>query len=236
MAVGTVGLLATAGALGGLGWVWRREQAAAKAGRAALFADCMDLLAGAELLQDGLDYPVLRGRWQGCPVELKPIADTAALRKLPTLWLQVTLTAPTGAPGVLDVLQRPWGAEYWSPSADLPVSVPTPPGLPETAQIRLDHERASSLLPLLASRAALLARPATKELLITPKGVRLVVQIGEAERGSYLLFREARFALQRLEREALAAMLREAGRLLEEVRRATCWRSHGRRPTLDAAA
>lgn len=215
---------------------WRREQRRARAWRAELLADALDLIERPELRQDGLDYPVLRGRWRGLAVELKPIADTAALRKLPSLWLQVTLAAPTGASGIADVLLRPLGVEYWSPASNLPVSVPTPACLPETAQIRLDHEDAACLLPLVAAHAALLARPATKELLITPKGVRLVVQLAEAERGSYLLFREARFPIRRLGRAALEEMLVATARILEDARRAMAGRNDGCHPTLDAAA
>ncbi|MEK0081829.1 hypothetical protein [Benzoatithermus flavus] len=236
MPLAAAGLLLAIPAAVALVHAWRREQRRARAWRAELFADALDLIEGPALRQDGLDYPVLRGRWQGLAVELKPIADTVAMRKLPSLWLQVTLTAPTGASGIADVLLRPLGVEYWSPASDLPVSVPTPASLPETAQIRLDHEGAASLLPLVAAHAALLARPATKELLITPKGVRLVVQLAEAERGSYLLFREARFAIRRIERAALEEMLVATARILEDVRRAMAGRNDGYRPTLDAAA
>lgn len=216
----------------GLAWVWRRDQRSARAARAELLAEAAGLLEGAEQAQDGLDYPTVRGRWRGLAVELRPIADTMALRKLPSLWLQVTLQAPTKAPGVLDVLLRPLGVEHWSPMADLAVSVPTPAGLPETAQVRLDREEATALLPVAQAHAAFLARPTAKELLVTPKGARLVVQLAEGERGSYLLFREARFPVRRVERAALEALLAEAAQVLATVREAM----DGERPRLDAAA
>jgi hypothetical protein len=236
MALLTASLLA-APAAAAMVWSWRREQRLARALRSELFLDALDLVEGRTLTQDGLDYPRLRGRWRGLAVDLRPVADTAALRKLPCLWLQVTLTAPTGSPGVLDVLLRPVGTEYWSPAAELPIVADTPAGLPETAQLRLSSEAAARLLPVAAAQGDLLAQPGAKELVIAPKGVRLTVQLAEAERGSYLLFREARFPIRRIERAMLEGLLVDAARVLRDVRAAMAGGSDGDdRPTLDAAA
>src|SRR5689334_4478458 len=97
--------LTAAGVL--LAWRWRRDQALLRAQRRRFLAGCQDLLLAPRLTQDGADYPTLRGTYRGFRVELKPIADTLALRKLPALWLSVTVEGPTGAPGVLDALLRP---------------------------------------------------------------------------------------------------------------------------------
>lgn len=222
--------LAAAGVLG-LGWVWRREQRRVGAARGELLAGCAGLVDAPVLARDGLDYPVLRGRRAGCAAEIRPLADTTALRKLPALWLQVTLAGRTGAAGVLDALRRPLGTEHWSPAADLPVSLPAPPELPPDVQVRADHGGVA-LLPVLRAQAGFLHRPDAKEVLVTPKGVRLVVLLAEADRGSYLLFRDARFAIRRLEPEHLAELLRGAERLMDNARA-----SAARAPvTLDAAA
>jgi hypothetical protein len=205
-------------AAAGLGWVWRREQRRVGSTRGCLFEGCLELLDGATLARDGLNYPVLRGRWAGHAVELRPIADTLALRKLPSLWLQVTLTGATGAPGVLDALSRPLGVESWSPHGTLPLDLPTPPELPPTLRLRADGEDGAALLPVLLAQAAFLALPTTKEVLVTPKGVRLVVQLAEGERGAYLLFRDAQFAIRRLAAEEVAALLDRAADLHRAVR------------------
>ena len=43
----------------------------------------------------------------------------------------------------------------------------------------------------MAAQAALFADPLVKELVISPKGLRLVILAEEADRGRYLLFRDA---------------------------------------------
>lgn len=201
-----------------LAWVWWREQGRVARVRGELLADCLGLLERPVLVRDGLDYPVLRGRFAGCGAEIRPLADSAALRKLPALWLQVTLTGATGAPGVLDALRRPLGTEYWSPARDLPAGLPTPDELPADAELRFDRQAALALLPALQAQSGFLHRPEGKEVLITPKGVRLVVLLAEAERGSYLLFRDAQFAIRRLDPAYGRELLDRAARLVADVR------------------
>ena len=48
---------------------------------------------------------------------------------------------------------------------------------------------------LIAAHAGLLADPRVKELLISPKGLRLVILAEEAERGRYLIFRDAEMGM-----------------------------------------
>jgi hypothetical protein len=218
MPVGSSVLLAAAAGLGACATVWRREQRRVRAARAELFADCTPLLDGCRTVQDGLDYPRLRGGYAGHAVEVRAIPDSAALRKLPVLWLQVSLVGETRAQAVLDLLLRPLGSEYWSPAHDLPSILPTPAGLPQTAQIRTDGAAAAALLPAVLRHAAFLHEPDAKELLVTPRGVRLVVRLAEAERGGYLLFRDAQFALPRLEPSRLLALLVLARDLLADIR------------------
>ena len=226
-----LGLGVAAAGIAGLACVWRSEQRRVGARRGRLFGDCAGLLDAVQVVRDGLDFPVLRGHYGGHGVELRPIADMVALRKLPALWLQVTLTAPTGAPGILDVLLRPLGVEFWSPAAELPVGVATPPELPATAQVRADGKAAAALLPALLPQTEFLARPTTKEILIAPSGVRLVVQLAEGERGAYLLFRDAQFPVEELATGQIAELLDRAVALLRDVQK----RTRGR-PALDAAA
>lgn len=51
------------------------------------------------------------------------------------------------------------------------------------------------------------ADPHAKELLITPKGVRIVWQLAEAERGRYGVFRQVEFGEVRLAPDLLRAIL-----------------------------
>lgn len=213
LAATTLGL---AGATG-LAWLWRCQHQRAGERRERLFDRCRGLVASPSLVSRRPDYPVLRGRWRGCQAELRPVLDGLAVRKLPALWLQVSLLAPTGAPGTLDALSRPLGGEFWSPSSELEIRLATPSGLPETVQVRADHPRAASLLPALARQRAFLTRADAKEVLITPKGVRLVVLLAEADRGPYLLLRQGHFAVDRLDPDLARTLLDGAFGLREEV-------------------
>ena len=111
---------------------------------------------------------------------------------------------------MIDALLRPTGAEHWSPSERLPHRLPTPPSLPETVLLRADGEAAEALLPLLP--AGFLGSTHAKEALITPKGVRLVVLVDEAERGPYLVLRQARFATAELDADRARSLLEQADR------------------------
>ena len=228
----TAALLAAAALAAPLACVWIGEQRRVGRERGRLLDGCLGLLDAPALTRDGLDYPVLRGRRDGLRVELRPLADNAAPRKLPSLWLQVTVVAPTGAPGAIDALLRPLGTEHWSPHADLPLDVATPPDLPAPARVRAD-EGGLALLPLLRAPAAagFLHRAAAKEVLVTPRGVRLVVQLAEGERGAYLLFRDSRFAVGELPAAEVAALLDQAAALHAAARRRPAARGR-----LDAAA
>jgi hypothetical protein len=123
--------------------------------------------------------------------------DTVAWRKIPSLWLKVTVLAPNPGIGVLDFLVRPQGVEFYSPSAELPHQVRVPDGWPQHAILCTDD---TARMPRLHERhAALFDDPHMKELLITAKGVRLVRQLWQAERAEYLVLRQAKFANVRAE-------------------------------------
>lgn len=226
-------MLATASGLAGvawLTWLWHREQRRGGDQRDRLFDRCGGLLAADSVERRRPDYPVLRGRWRGRTVELRPITDTITARKLPVLWLQVSLLAPTGAGSVLDALLRPLGGEFWSPASELETRLRVPLGLPATLQLRGDHPAAADLLLALQAQAAFLKRPDAKEILVTPKGVRLVVLLAEGERAAYLLLRQARFAVDELDPALVRVLLDHAFALHQDVVALT----HGQAP--DAAA
>ena len=62
----------------------------------------------------------------------------------------------------------------------------------------------------LTPHVAMFEDPRVKELLVTPRGVRIVYQIDQAERAQYMVLRQAQFAEQ-----PLAALL--AQRLLDRA-------------------
>src|SRR5262249_51733657 len=134
--------------------------------------------------------------------------DHMAVRKLPSLWLQVTLIGPLPVPGVVDFLARPQNTEFYSPSASLPFSLRIPPEWPQHALLRGDVEDQDMPATLLGAHIHIFDDPKTKELLVTPRGVRIVYQASQGERAYYLVLRQPEFGEPRLP-AALARQLLE---------------------------
>jgi hypothetical protein len=132
------------------------------------------------------------GTWQGRAVQVRTIVDTLAVRKLPSVWLSVTLAGPVPVPGTLDVMLRPAGPTTFSRFDDLAVTLPTPAGWPDEAVVRSESQAAAGALAALG-HPALLAEARLKELLVTPNGVRAVAILAEADRARYGVFRQADF-------------------------------------------
>jgi hypothetical protein len=143
-------------------------------------------------------HPVLEGAYRGYAIRLEPIIDQVAVRKLPSLWLLTTVFAPVPYRGTVDILARPQNTEFYSPADRLDHTIATPPGWPTHAQIRSDDPAAMPPRDRLTPHVAMFEDPRVKELVVTPRGVRIVYQIDQAERGHYLVLRQARFAEQPL--------------------------------------
>lgn len=196
-----------------LAWLYRRDQQRTAAHRHRAFENCRGVLDGAELTQDRGDYPVLTGTRGGHAVELSLLADNINVRKLPVLWLKLSVRRPLPVGGVLDVMLRPKGTEYFSPADRLPDWLPTPSGWPEQAVLR---GRGRAEMAGIAARLdphlrALGDDGRFKELLVGPGGARLVWMVDEAERSQYLAMRQASFRNDILERAMVERLI---GRLV----------------------
>ena len=181
-----------------LPWLYRRDARRLRQQRAQLFSQCLELFQTYQVTQLGADFPSLKGSYRGFLVSLEPILDTVAWRKLPSLWLKASVYTPNPQTGVLDFLVRPQGAEFYSPSESLPYRLPIPHSWPQHAILCTDlcaDKRAYMPQPeLITPHMAVFDDPKMKELLVTPKGVRLVWQIWQAERSEYLVLRQAKFS------------------------------------------
>ncbi|MFM7446125.1 MAG: hypothetical protein ACKO2N_19890, partial [Tabrizicola sp.] len=127
----------------------------------------------------------------GLAFDLQAIPDTLTFRKLPALWVLVTLPEPLPLDATLDLMARPSGNEPFTRFATLPQSLPTPPNLPKEIAIRTDDAPRLPPPDLIAAHADLFQDPRVKELVLSPKGLRIVILAEEADRGRYLIFREA---------------------------------------------
>ena len=159
-----------------------------------LFAQVAALFADAEIKAgESLGSYVLTGLYDDHKFELKTITDTLNTRKLPSLWLMITLKSAMPIRHTLDMMMRPAGPSTFSNFDFLPAILPTPSGFPEQAVLHSDEGKPPFDLNLLRPVLSLFKNQRAKEFLATPNGLRLVTQLGEAQRARYLVAREARF-------------------------------------------
>ena len=190
--------------------IYRRARARQVAVRSAYFDDCKSLFEDCRVVPHGTDFPVLEGRHAGYQFRLEPIVDHMAVRKLPSLWLKVSLLGDLPVPGAVDFLARPQNTEFYSPSASLPHSLRIPAGWPQHAMLRTDIDDPSLPLDLLAPHMHIFDDPKAKELLVTPRGVRIVYQASQGQRAYYLVLRQPEFGDPRLSTKLALQLLVQA--------------------------
>ena len=156
------------------------------------FTDALPLLDSYRVTQQGQGWPVLTGRYQGVEVRLEPVLDDMAWRKLPSLWLKATVLTPNPARGTLGLLVRARGGEFYSPTAEMAHRLVLPKAYPPDALLCSDCVH-SAPVQAVENQIAAFDDPRMKELVITPRGVRLVYQAAQGERADYLVLRQARF-------------------------------------------
>jgi hypothetical protein len=186
--------------------------------RTAFFARVMRVLGAPRLEGTGsIGYPRLVGEFSGFPVQVLPVVDTLATRRLPALWLLVTLQGALPVRAKFDLMMRPTGATSFSNFDHLPHTVRTPRAFPYHAVVRTDDPR--NLLPdsVVAPHVEVFADPKAKELLITPQGVRIVWLLAEAGRARYGAFREADFGPVELDPVLLRDLLERLVALRRDI-------------------
>ena len=203
-----IGLVVAAGLGARLVYVFRRTQERKKAATEALFADALKIIEEPVFEQrDAHGFPRLSGRYREFPVQIEPVVDTLAIRRLPALWLLVTVQDRLPLKARFDMMMRPAGPTTFSNFDHLPHTLNYPEGFPEHAVIRTDDADevlpASLIKPHLAPFFGLHA----KELLITENGLRIVWLLAEAERARYGIFRQAEFSTPEIDQEVLQDLL-----------------------------
>lgn len=174
----------------------------------SFYARAEGVLDGSDLEStSSLGYPRLIGRYRGCRIQVLPIVDTLPVRRLPALWLLVTLQSPLPVTGRFDLMMRPTAPTTFSNFDLLPITLQRHPDFPKDAVVRTDDE--DHVLPahVVAPHLEVFADSRAKELLITPNGVRIVWLIAEASRARYGVFREADFGEVDLDPELLRDLL-----------------------------
>lgn len=189
---------------------YRRALARQVAARAAYFDDCRGLFEDCRVEARGTDFPALEGRRGGHRFRLEPVVDQMAVRKLPSLWLKVSVLGDLPVPGVVDFLARPLNTEFFSPSASLPHSLRIPPEWPQHALLRTDIDDPALPLALLVPHMHIFDDPKAKELLVTPRGVRIVYQASQGQRAYYMVLRQPEFGDPRLPPKLALQLLDQA--------------------------
>jgi hypothetical protein len=133
------------------------------------------------------------GYSRGVEVQVQTVVDTLSTRKLPSLWLMVTVVDPLPLNATFDLMMRPAGPSTFSNYEQLREVVGTPAGFPEQAVVRSDNAAAMVPPDVVRRHIGPFFGRGPKELLISPKGLRMVMQLGEADRARYVVLRQAEF-------------------------------------------
>lgn len=197
----------------------RREQALRAMRRARFLSAVEGLFSGVQQRLQPSGFPRLGGVHEGVTFDIQVVPDTLSLRKLPALWVIVSVPDPLPTGATVDLMLRPTGMETFTNFNRLPVQVPVPAGFPHDCAIRTDAPGAVPHEAALRAVLAVVEVDRLKEVLVTPKGVRLVFLAEEAHRGRYLIYRDAEMGRIPLAPARLAPFLAAATELRDAVLR-----------------
>jgi len=177
-----------------LWWMHQRTRNAIRKKRRAMYDDCLPLFTDIDITQDDVNYPVLRARYNSLEIVIEPLVDHIAVRKIPVLWLMVTLKSPVPYKSTLDYLVRPHNTEFYSPSTNLQHRLDVPQDWPQHATLRTNDVENTPPIDIVGCCVSrVFEDPKYKELLITPKGIRIVYLVDEALRSHYMVLRQLMF-------------------------------------------
>ena len=176
--------------------------------RSTVFDDCIGLLQQVQISQDKANLPVLQGSYAGYKISLNIVEDTIAWRKLPPLWLLVKVSANKTIIGSLDIIMRPANNEFYSPSWQWDGNLTIPPSWPQHAIIKyqyqpIDMRLLEHIIPTLFSDLKM------KELLIMPELVRLTYMVKQADRGEYLIMRNAVYSEMPIDKAIVESLIKQ---------------------------
>lgn len=159
-----------------------------------LFKEVLGLFDGVQIKRGQVagSYK-LTGIYRGHSVQVETVVDSLAIRKPPSLWVMVTMPATLPIEATLDLMMRAAGPTTFSNFDHLPYTLNTEPGLPEHALVRTDNPDKVIPLELIKPHLEMYFQDRAKELLITPKGIRIVSHLAKADRARYGVLRQADF-------------------------------------------
>jgi hypothetical protein len=200
-----------------LAGIYRRDRARLRLLRGALFAPAYPLFDSYRVTQDGIGFPELHGRYCGHDFHIDAVVDMVTFRKLPSLWLRASLLAPVPFRGTLDIMVRAQNVEFYSPANDLPHAIEPPANWPPGTIVKTDDPEDMPPAAVVDPHIGFFDAPKAKEILITPKGVRLVYQIDQGTRAEYLVLRSANFTSPQVAADIMRDLLDRAIALHRDV-------------------
>ncbi|MDQ4127886.1 MAG: hypothetical protein M3151_08090 [Actinomycetota bacterium] len=193
--------------LGLLTFLQARHVRKVKRERGGLFDEVEHLFFGAEVHQDGINYPKLTGEYRGYPIKLEPVVDSLTFRKLPVLWLVSTHHRPLNVAAPLDILLRPAGTEFFSPNSDYQHDLPLDADWPEHVRAASPSPAGERSVSAFKPFLPFIANPDTKDVLVTNRGVRLVSRLAESDQALYRVTRRMDLGRVELTEERLVPLL-----------------------------
>ena len=194
-----------------------RESRVRTATRAGYLDAVKPLFDGGETRLQPTGFPRMTGRRAGLAFDLQAVPDTLTFRKLPALWVLVTLPETLPLAATLNLMTRPSGNEPFTRFAMLPHSLPAPADLPKEIALRTDDASRPPPAEVVARHADLFSDPRVKELVLSPKGLRIVILAEEADRGRFLIFRDAEMGRTPLAPNRLQPLLDRLAAIRKDV-------------------
>ena len=179
--------------------------------RRALLDAAAGLLDNASVTIGSDGYPRLSGTYEGGHrISLEVVPDSLVPRRLPQLWLKLTLLAPESAsrPSI-GVLARPIGTEFYSRVLGLPDTI-APSFTADFPLLMRGRGATEAVIQRTCDLfRTLFTDPALKEVVITPRGAGSVRRIAEGDRGAHVLYRQMRFPVSQVSPEFVHNALAE---------------------------
>ncbi len=189
----------------------RREHRAALLRRAGLLGSALDMFTDGEVTLGRDGFPAFSGLLPDARnIGIEMVADTLVTRRLPQLWLKLTIGDPAPRRGFsIGALARPTGAEFYSIVHELPEWI-APPDCDLPLLVRGRSASAADVARAGPVLRSLFADREVKEAVATPRGARIVRRVAEGDRGAHLLLRQIRFPVDVVPADVIASALADA--------------------------
>jgi hypothetical protein len=198
-----------------LGAIQVRHRRAVGRERRAVLDEVAPLFDDVEITQDGIGFPSLRGRRNGHTVTVALSVDTLTMRRLPTLWMLVSVLRRLPVRTPIDITLRPRPSDIVSAGLGFRYEHPVPADWPRDIRVATP-EPALPPLEALEDFVELLELPTTKGVLIAPGGVRIVHELARGAVGQYRVVRRPKFRFS-VDAERLLALIDAAEAIGDRV-------------------